>query len=118
MTNDLETSTSYFREIQSIVAECFEEARRDQREPYEVLTETIDGHQWVIYTYQAKQVLHHSDNEDYTAENFGTEGILEGGTINWSLLAYGAMLGDCLDVEPPEGMDWHEVPEEAEEVTP
>lgn len=114
MTNDLQTTSSYFREIQAIVYGCFEQARDEHREPSEILHETLDGHEWVIYTHKAKQVLAHSSHEDYVAENFGTDGILDGGSINWSLLAYGAMMGDCLDVDTPDGLEWCAIPEEIE----
>ena len=37
------------------------------------LHETIDGHQWVIYTSYNLDVLRHSDNEDAYIDNFGGE---------------------------------------------
>ena len=117
MTNDLETSTSYYREIREIVAQAFEDAAEYQREPNEVLWETLDGHEWVIYTYKARQVLARSDNSDYAIENFGIETATDGSGLNWSALAFGAMYGDCMEIPPPEDgdgneLDWNEIPAE------
>ena len=114
MANDLETQTSYFREIAEIVEQVFEQAKECQTEPLDVLHETIDGHQWVIYTYQSQRVLAHSNNADYSVENFGAESIVQDGQVHWAGLAFGAMYGDCMEVAPPDGMDWNEIPEAEE----
>lgn len=37
------------------------------------LHETIDGHQWIIYTGYNIDVIKNSDNESYAADNFGGE---------------------------------------------
>jgi hypothetical protein len=45
----------------------------DAGEYFDGLHETLDGHQWVIYTHQARQVIVHSDNPNYMIEEFGLE---------------------------------------------
>jgi hypothetical protein len=58
------------------------------------LHETIDGHQWVIYTYYNFFVLAHSENDSAFTDEFGTEGVVRDGNINWAALAYMALLAD------------------------
>jgi len=59
------------------------------------LSESIDGHSWVIYTWKAMQVLVWSENSDYSFQNFGPESCFDRETgIRWSSLACGAMYGD------------------------
>jgi hypothetical protein len=111
MTNDLETSTSYFREIREIVAQAFEDAAEYQREPNEVLWETLDGHEWVIYTYKSQQVLAHSRNADYSVEEWGADSIIRDGQVHWAGLAFGAMYGDCMEESTPGGADWSQIPD-------
>lgn len=72
----------------------------DYREAlYERVWETIDGHQWVIYTAYNMDVLRFSDNDGYSAEQFGPESILErnGSGINWAAMAFGALYADVMD---------------------
>ena len=108
------TEQEYVCQIREIVAEVFSEAREHQCDPAELLNETLDGHEWVIYTHRAQQVLTHSANADYSAENFGAESVVVDGAINWGGLAYGAMYGDCMDTHLPDGLDWNEIPEQEE----
>ncbi len=105
----------YWNEINSIVDETFQEAREHQTIPIEHLHETIDGHQWVIYTAYAFDVLKHSDNGDYSAEQFGAESLVKDGQTNWAVMVYGAMYGDCMDRTLLEWQDWNEIPEAQEE---
>lgn len=108
------TEQEYSCQIREIVAEVFNEAREQDREPLEILSEMIDGHEWVIYTHYNMQVLMHSANGDYCLENFGSESLVIDGNINWCGLAYGAMYGDCMDTHLPDGLDWNEIPEQEE----
>jgi hypothetical protein len=58
------------------------------------LHEDIDGHHDVIYTYAAMQVILHSSNDSAYFEDFGDEGAVEDGAIQWSRLAYAALMAD------------------------
>lgn len=60
----------------------------------EWLTETIDGHHDVIYTACAQEVLRHSSNDGAYFEEFGSEGAITDDGIEWSKLAYMALLAD------------------------
>jgi hypothetical protein len=61
------------------------------------LHDTIDGHHDVIYTACAREVCNQSRNEDAYADQFGPEGIVEDGAIQWSRLAYCALEADVLE---------------------
>jgi hypothetical protein len=58
------------------------------------LHEDIDGHHDVIYTYAAMEVIMQSSNSGAYVEQFGTDGVVEDGEIQWSRLAYAALLAD------------------------
>ncbi len=75
------TRSAYYDEIRSIAANIAEEALDAchwDREAAEEdindsrLHETIDGHQWVIYTAYNLDVLRHSESADAYTDNFGT----------------------------------------------
>jgi hypothetical protein len=61
------------------------------------LHDTIDGHHDVIYTYAAQEVVRHSRNDGAYFEQFGDEGAVKDGAINWSVLAYCALEADVLE---------------------
>jgi hypothetical protein len=61
------TRQSYWKEVRYLREACQEEwdGEKDWNEHAgDWLHETIDGHQWVIYTHYNFQVLQHSDNAD------------------------------------------------------
>lgn len=73
------TRSQYWNEIQSLAVTIAEEAmlhcenNRDAAEELinDLLPETIDGHQWVIYYAYNLDVYQHSGNSDYYIDNFG-----------------------------------------------
>ena len=77
---NLLTEREYNDEIRSICTSAYEEyeaAHEEKSKPadpsewvYEWLHETIDGHQYVIYTYLNTQVLTHSSNENAYWDQF------------------------------------------------
>lgn len=80
------------------------------------LHETIDGHHNVIYTYAARQVLAQSDNDGAYFDNYGTDGAVEDGAINWSRLAYAALMADVQEaIGDPETFIEEHKPEELED---
>jgi hypothetical protein len=58
------------------------------------LHETVDGHQRVICTGQAIEGLLYTDNESAFVEEFGEDGLVRDGNVNWSGLMYCALLAD------------------------
>ncbi len=111
------TYSDYWTEIQSIVETTFEECREHQREPSEQLHETIDGHEWVIYTHSNHDVLKVSPNDGYAISEGLSTGLDDNGGIAFSQLAFGAMYADCMEHALPDGCDWNEIPEQAEAPT-
>lgn len=92
----------YWEEIESLAQQVTKEARDDGRDIYDVLHETIDGHQWVIYYRFHTDVLGHSPN-DSAMWNDG----LEMGISSHDMMraAFCAMLADVrehsdFDAEP------------------
>ena len=74
------TSSQYWNEVQSLTVTIAEEAmahcynNRDDAEELisdSLLHETIDGHQWIIYSAYNLDVYQYSDNSDYYVDNFG-----------------------------------------------
>ena len=89
------TRQEYQKEVQELAESIKTECREYGRDVSDALHETIDGHQWVIYTYFNFQVLQHSENDGYALENFGTDcALTESGALNTAALAYGALYGD------------------------
>lgn len=62
----------------------------------ERLWETIDSHQWVIYTAYNYNVMQLSDNDGYAAENWGAESLVRDGALNTAAIAFGALYADVL----------------------
>ena len=94
----------YWEEIESLAQQVTKEARDDGRDIYDVLHETIDGHQWVIYYRFHAEVLQHTDNDSA----MWNEGLNEGINSHDEYMqraAFCAMLADVrehsdFDAEP------------------
>lgn len=88
------TYSEYWQEIQSIVESIKHECESEGLDPHEFAHELIDSHEFVIYTYKAMNVLVHSDHSDAWVDHFGETGVVKDNAINWSGLAYMAMMAD------------------------
>ena len=99
------TRNDYWAEIHSIGDELASEAASGDNGHdetarewlFETMHERIDGHQYCIYTWQSQQIIPHSDNDGYSAENFGIESIVSDGQMNWGAIAFGCIYGDVCD---------------------
>ncbi len=56
--------SEYWIEVCALAQSITEEAKEYDRDISEVLHETIDGHEWVIYTHSNFDVSKHSPNSD------------------------------------------------------
>jgi hypothetical protein len=74
----------------------------------EHIEQTIDGHHNVIYTAAAQRVLLFSDNSGAYVDDFGDEGLSEGGDIAWNRLAWAAMRADVNDLLDANSIDVNE----------
>lgn len=101
------TRHEYWVEVASLAESITEEAWDDgeyddeddpsfQGDLSERLWETIDGHQWVIYTAYNFDVLRFSENDGYMVDHFGSDGLVADGALNWGALAFWAL---CADVQ-------------------
>lgn len=76
------TQAEYWKEVKQLARGVCEDAYDgcDTLEDYneqlgQMLHETIDGHQWVIYYPYNLPVLELSDNADYMVDNFGDHSV-------------------------------------------
>ena len=85
----------------------------------EWLWQTIDGHGRVIYTASAKECLYESSNDGAYFDDFGSEGAVKDGSLNWSALAFCAFRQDVLDALSVDGIELHDestfIPDDDEE---
>jgi len=85
----------------------FGDEEDDARESIqERLSETADSSQWVIYALKTMDVLRYSDNDSAYVDEYGSEGIVEDGNINWSRLAYAAFEADISEIVWPDFENW------------
>ena len=74
---------------EGVVADYGEDADR-----HDAIHETLDGHEFVIYTHKARQVIVHSDNPDHMIDEFGSDCF---GDMFDERRAYWAMMQDIID---------------------
>lgn len=70
MTNDV-TSQDYWTEIGELARSITAEARANDYDLHDSCHETIDGHQWVIYTAYNFDVAKHSPNDGAWTDLYG-----------------------------------------------
>lgn len=104
------SNTEYWQEVHSIVDSLIEEREPDDTEDdlQERLWEDVDGHEWVIYTGYHYEILQHTDNDSYYVDNFGADGLTDGGHLRTELLAFGALYADCMDYFSRQEVDYDE----------
>lgn len=94
----------YYQGVRRIVRELDERLKnKDIDDWHDAIHQAIDGSYWVIYTHANFQVLLCSDNHDAYTEDFG-QAPVEGDTINWAALAFGAMYRDVQEQLEAEGV--------------
>jgi len=102
----------YYSHIRSIAREVFEEIANSKISTSDALEEwiheSLDGDSWVFQTYSAQKVLLLSNNDDVYVEEFGTEGLVTDGGINYSAMAFETMKRDLWEDLELFGKDLHE----------
>ena len=97
-------SKEYWAEIRALVGAYAEAVTdgdiTDDESASDWLHETIDGHQFVIYTYKAKCVGIHTDHPDPMIDEMGSDGLIRDNRINYEAIAYWAMLTDVQERLP------------------
>lgn len=91
------STEDYYREVANLADTLIQEARDEglDREAFdERLHETIDGHEYVIYTQKAQNVLVHSSNDGAGPEELGADAFVKDGSLRWESLAYFALRRD------------------------
>jgi hypothetical protein len=98
------THREYWKEVKDVAEsvldgvwdqypDCDDERQRDER-LNDAVWETVDGHQWIIYTHYNPQVLQHASNPDAYAENYGELPTGEGYAGIMAKLAFAAFNED------------------------
>jgi len=103
----------YWQDVRGLGDELIEEARTkykdgetDLREWFiEQVEQSVDGHQRAIYTGLAIETVLYSDHDGAYVDDFGTDGLVEDGQINWHKLAWAALRADVLDYIEAHGLD-------------
>ena len=96
---------AYNQHIKDLAEECARQLRAGDlgtgeaaREGLiEHLHETVDGDGWVNNTQFAKATLLVSGNAGAFVDNFGSDGLVNKGDLNWSGMAYAAVEQDVLE---------------------
>ena len=81
----------------------------------EHIHESIDGSARIIYTRQAQECLIYSSNDGAYFEEFGDEGAVSDGCINWSAIAFSAFERDVIEQLDAIGVDVNEPGPKCEE---
>lgn len=95
------TSQEYWKEVSSIISNLREEIKRgvieDEDGAREWLEQTVDGHEWVIYTAKSLEMLQHCKHEDdcFDVDPFTPE--TKNASDVYRRLAYYGLLGDVMD---------------------
>ena len=111
MSNLEFTSTEYYREISDLAESLYSEALEQNDNDHDMtieaihdrlLPETVDGHQWVIYTYSNELVEQFSANAEafkdcYDNESIGALVADQGLDALKPIIAYFAMYQDISD---------------------
>lgn len=99
----------YYSDLRDIAREiklAIEDGEIEDRDSLlERVHETCDGNQWVIYTQNAQVVLLVSSNDGAYGDEYGPEGMVSDGSIEWSRLAYAAMERDLMEQLDSEGVN-------------
>ena len=94
MTTPPITQHEYYEQIEAIAEEC---SKQPEDEQHDWLHQTIDGHEWIIYTWKAKHVMLWTDNEDAIWEEGSLRGLSCHGGYTTRAALY-AMMADVRDV--------------------
>ena len=108
------TAEEYANEIHDLAQSCAEEAHEQGRDLYDVIHETVDGHQWVIYTRYNLYVLQHTFNPN-AHEDLGDIGHVLSERGLDGLHAYLACVSMIADVSDAASDIFDKLEEEEEE---
>lgn len=110
MSEERNEQAQYWDDVKGIAADVKEEIDNGNLSDWDsvadYLHESVDGSQRVIYTWKAKMAVIYSDNEDaYFEETGESGGAIQDGSINWSLLAFYAVMADVRELMNSDGID-------------
>lgn len=94
------TRDEYFRQCIEICKDAMKDAEEYGTEVYDNVHESVDGHEYVIYTNQNLEVLTHSNHRDAYFEDNDTIAAAEFGDLMMRLAFYAMRqdVEDCMDI--------------------
>lgn len=90
------TSQEYWAQVAALAQEVTKEAHDEDRDVFEVLNETLDQHNYVIYTAKALCVLLHSPNDGAYLEDTGSLPSADCMSDLYAALAHAALQADVV----------------------
>ena len=99
MADEMQTMRrEYWEHVRTSAEEIERDVRAGDLDPddaHDRLHEECDSSQWAIFTYRAQCVVCFlSDHPDALVDEFGADGLVQDGNVNWSGMAYCALLAD------------------------
>lgn len=95
---DENNRTAYWETVQEMAASALDDYDPDY-DTSDAIHELVDGSWWIIYTYNARRVLDHTDSPEAWRDCYGSLSELAAGKDDpdelWPIMAYFAM---CQDV--------------------
>lgn len=96
----------YYNDCRSVAQDLAQRMKDGEVDDFhDALHQAVDSTQRIMYTFQAKLGLILSDNGDAYVDEFGTDGIVEGGNIMWERMAFVAMQQDVIKELDVRGVD-------------
>ena len=87
------TAQKYWDEIKDLATEAREQGADDV---YDYVHESVDQHQWIIYTFYNMQVLQHTSNANAYFDNYGELDTKDFSSC-MAKLAWAGMVQDVMD---------------------
>lgn len=76
-----------------------------ERSKYEIINDTLDCHNRTVFTKPAQTTVLLSESSGAAIEEFGVDGTVIDGQLNWTKLAYFAMRSDLLKMLRDRGVE-------------
>jgi hypothetical protein len=97
MSDSKITYQQYWKQVSAIVKDVIDEMKEQDEDrdwAIDYLHQTVDGHEWVIYTWANPYVLIHSQNEDALFDDMGATEATSYSEIMMKMAFY-ALYADC-----------------------
>ncbi len=106
----MRTLTEYREAVASFAREAFDEAKETGNDASDIVTESVDGSDWIIYTGHNLAVLIHTDSDEALFDEMGSEALAgcEDSSSTYQRIAFWAMRQDVMDYLSEHEAEWEE----------